>query len=139
MFWLKMLGEFGLKKGRDEDAGYDIFSSSSGHILPFTSKIIETNIKTAFAEGYVGMIFDRGSTGLKGLMRQAGVVDSGYRDFWQVKLYNTSHEVWSYSPDKAIAQVVFMNYEKIEIEICTELPTSLRMEGKFGSTDKSKG
>jgi dUTP pyrophosphatase len=122
--------------GRDLDAGYDIFSIGRGFIPSKGGILIDTGIATEFADGYVGLIFDRSSTGIKGLMRRAGVIDSGYRGMWRVSLFNSTDDVITFSPDKAIAQVVFVQYAKRPPEIVEELEKSERGETGYGSTDK---
>jgi len=145
MFWLKQKimtpGARPFEMGREEDAGYDIFSTEDGKILPLTSVAFRTGIATAFTPGYVGLVLDRSSVGWKGIMRQAGVIDSGFRDEWFVKLWNTSihtmeiESVIRNKNAKAIAQVVFVPYGKVPPEIVDLLPPSLRGEGQLGSTD----
>ena len=76
---------------RDEDVGFDIyacFEEDWVEIPPFTSKLIPTGIASAFDKKW-GIVFrERGSTGVKNLKVNAGVIDSGFRSEWFVSLYN---------------------------------------------------
>src|SRR5262245_57614404 len=96
------------KKGRKEDAGYDIWGLEDFVIQAKSVKVVHTGIATAFTEGWVGLILDRGGLGFKGIMRQAGVVDSEYRGEWLVRLLNTSMRAVRIDKDQACAQVVFV-------------------------------
>lgn len=147
-FWLQMKilveGAKPFQEGRKEDAGYDIFSIEHAIIPPLTAVGVKTGIITAFPPGWVGLIRDRGSVGFAGMICLAGVIDSGYRDQWRVKLFNSSNKVYViesvlHNPNAAaIAQVVFLPYGKVEPLMVNELPTSERDITGFGSTDKGK-
>lgn len=133
------------KIGRLEDAGYDIFGIEDCYKLPILASVaIKTGIATAFTSGWVGLILDRSGYGFKGLMRQAGVIDSGYRGEWIIKLVNMGKEQLSLesvirNPNaKAIAQVVFVPYAKAPTEIVDQLPESVRGTTGWGSTDLGK-
>jgi dUTP pyrophosphatase len=146
-FYLKMKiivpGGKPFTMGRLEDAGYDIFSAESMTIYPFSKVLVETGIATEFPIGFVGLILDRSSMGIKGITRLAGVVDSGYRNTWKISLFNLSEvaipiESTIDNPNaKAIAQVVFTRYYKATPTIVTELENSARGEDGFGSSDSN--
>ena len=79
---------------RDEDMGYDIYACfDESYILinPHETKLIPTGIASACDPGYGFLLFERGSTGSKGIARRCGVIDSGYRDQWFVGLTNTTN------------------------------------------------
>lgn len=78
---------------RDEDMGFDIYSCfDEDYILinPHETKLIPTGIASACDPGYGFLLFERGSTGSKGIARRCGVIDSGYRNEWFVGLTNTT-------------------------------------------------
>lgn len=106
---------------RDEDVGFDIyacFEEDWVEIPPHTSKLIPTGIASAFDKEW-GIVFrERGSTGVKNLKVNAGVIDSGFRNEWFVSLYN-GNDVSLYitkfmngeqSPENKDA--IFYSYEK---------------------------
>lgn len=145
MFYLKVKKLPGAKfeKGRFEDAGFDLFSTIDLILPPLTGHIFPVGIMTEWPPGYYGLIRDRSSLGaVKGVSVQGGVIDSGWRGEWQVKLVNLGKEkVYIESvirnPDaKAIAQVIFHKYYKPDIEFVQELGGSDRGTNWNGSSDK---
>lgn len=78
---------------RDEDMGYDIYACFDEDYMVINAhetKLIPTGIASACDPGYGFLLFERGSTGSKGIARRCGVIDSGYRDEWFVGLTNTT-------------------------------------------------
>lgn len=134
------------RRARLGDAGYDVWAAHvkdgdpSGIIAPGQATVFGTGIATAFPDGWVGLVLDRGGQGFKGLMRQAGVVDSNYRGEWFVRILNTSNRdlqiTLRYADEhKAMCQVVFVPCGYAEPEIVEELPESVRGASGFGSSD----
>lgn len=129
------------QRNKDGDAGYDIWALNSGLVPSQGVWEFRTGIATAWDPSWVGLILDRSGWGWRGLMRQAGVIDSNYRKEWLVKLYNTAStaimlEGLDVNPDaKAICQVVFVQCGLEPFEVVTELQASNRVDG-FGSSDK---
>ena len=81
---------------RDEDMGYDIYACFDEDYIvinPHETKLIPTGIASACDIGYGFLLFERGSTGSKGIARRCGVIDSGYRNEWFVGLTNTTNKV----------------------------------------------
>lgn len=79
---------------RREDMGYDIYACfDEDYIIinPHETKLIPTGIASACDPGYGFLLFERGSTGSKGIARRCGVIDSGYRNEWFVGLTNTTN------------------------------------------------
>ncbi len=93
IYFSKLKDNAKIPSKRDEDAAFDIyacFDEDYIEIKPHESKLIPTGIASAFDKKY-GMIFrERGSTGVKNLKINAGVVDSGYRNEIFVCLYNAN-------------------------------------------------
>ena len=80
---------------RAEDMGFDIypcFDEDYMCIPPNTTKLIPTGIASACDCGYGFVLFERGSTGTKGMARRCGVIDSGYRAEWFVCITNTTNK-----------------------------------------------
>ena len=81
---------------RDEDMGFDIYACFDENYMvinPHETKLIPTGIASACDPGYGFILFERGSTGSKGIARRCGVIDSGYRDEWFVGLTNTTNKI----------------------------------------------
>jgi dUTP pyrophosphatase len=78
---------------RDEDMGFDIYACFDEDymvIKPHETKLIPTGIASACNPEYGFVVFERGSTGSKGIARRCGVIDSGYRNEWFIGLTNTT-------------------------------------------------
>lgn len=78
---------------RDEDMGFDIYACFDEDYMvinPHETKLIPTGIASACDPGYGFLLFERGSTGSKGIARRCGVIDSGYRNEWFIGLTNTT-------------------------------------------------
>lgn len=52
-------------KGNPSDAGYDLYSSEKVAIPAGATVLVSTGISMAIPEGYVGLIWDRSSMGVK--------------------------------------------------------------------------
>lgn len=81
---------------RDEDMGFDIYSCFNEDYIvinPHETKLIPTGIASACDSDYGFLVFERGSTGSKGIARRCGVIDSGYRNEWFIGLTNTTNKV----------------------------------------------
>lgn len=81
---------------RDEDMGFDIYACFDEDYIvinPHETKLVPTGIASACDPGYGFLLFERGSTGSKGIARRCGVIDSGYRNEWFVGLTNTTNKV----------------------------------------------
>ena len=80
---------------RDEDMGFDIYACfDEDYIIinPHETKLIPTGIASACNPKYGFLVFERGSTGSKGIARRCGVIDSGYRNEWFIGLTNTTNK-----------------------------------------------
>lgn len=78
---------------REEDMGFDIYACfDEDYIMinPHETKLIPTGIASACSSDYGFLVFERGSTGSKGIARRCGVIDSGYRNEWFIGLTNTT-------------------------------------------------
>ena len=127
---------------RDEDMGFDIYACFDDDYIvinPHETKLIPTGIASCCDSDYGFIVFERGSTGSKGIARRCGVIDSGYRNEWFIGLTNTTNKVmfisklsekdtydkyygeimlesFVYPYSKAIAQALVIPVPKIEVE-----------------------
>lgn len=151
---------------RDEDMGFDIYACFDEDyivIKPHETKLIPTGIASSCDSDYGFLVFERGSTGSKGIARRCGVIDSGYRNEWFIGLTNTTNKIMFISklseqetynkyyddimPDsfvypysKAIAQALVtpapkVNVEEISYEELKEIKSE-RGIGALGSSNK---
>ncbi len=80
---------------KTENAGYDIYSCfDEGYMLikPHETVMIPTGIASACSTNYYFQLFERGSTGTKGIGQRCGVIDSGYRNEWFVPITNHNNK-----------------------------------------------
>jgi dUTP pyrophosphatase len=128
-------------------------------IEPFESKLIPTGLVSSFSSDYVAVFRERGSTGVKNIKINAGVIDSGFRGEWFVCLYNANSKpliitketnqsaldalkddyiIYPYT--KAIGQALTIPIAKLSVEEVSldEIMsiTSERGTGKIGSSNK---
>jgi len=144
----------------DEDGGYDLyacFDEPYRIIQPHTTELIPTGIATAMDLTRVGIVKERGSTGSKTMIVQAGVVDSGYRGEIFVAITNGSNKPITiakkdikvneqgftgtvYPYEKAIAQLVVpvLANDKVKVVPYSKLEKmkSKRGIGALGSSKK---
>ena len=156
----RMYEDVKLPSKKVENSGFDIYANLEEDftvIPPHRSTLIPTGFKTVIPPTHYAQIFERGSTGIKNIKFNAGVIDSGFRGEWKVCLYNgndipvviaketfdTSDLKFSfilYPYEKAIAQFVVLPVPNTTIEEVTEEEfneyTSERGEGMLGSSGK---
>ncbi len=152
---------------RDEDMGFDIYACFDEDyivIKPHETKLIPTGIASVCDSDYGFLVFERGSTGSKGIARRCGVIDSGYRNEWFIGLTNTTDKVlfisklseeetyskyyydgvmpksFVYPYSKAIAQALVVPVPKTDVEeISYEELQNIKSErglGALGSSGK---
>ena len=122
------------------DAGYDLYADLNNSfvlIKPGETKLVGTGIKIAIPRGYVGLIWDRSSMGVKGIHRYAGVIDSGYRGEVKVCLHNSNPEEaknnYVIETGDRIAQIIIQQAPVFEIREVKNLAEGDRGNNGFGS------
>ena len=151
---------------RDEDMGFDIYACFDEEYIvinPHETKLVPTGIASTCSPEYGFVVFERGSTGSRGIARRCGVIDSGYRNEWFIGLTNTTNKVmfisklseqdtynkyfgntmpasFVYPYAKAIAQALVVPVPKITVEeISYEDLQNIKSErgmGALGSSNK---
>lgn len=124
------------------DAGLDLYAVETTFIGTEKTVIVKTGIALNIPEGFIGKIEDRSSLASKGLRTGAGVIDAGYTGEVGVVLHNlnntdaASHHGRGYLIEKGqkIAQVVIYKVETPKVEQVSELWSSDRGSGGFGSS-----
>ncbi len=149
------------------NAGMDIypcFEDAYMIIPPHSTVLVPTGIASAIPENYYIQIYERGSTGSKGIKYSAGVIDSGYRGEWFLATTNTNDKPVLISKlnleslDKDVKEVIEKAYivypynkalfqgvvhcvhnelerEEISFDKLSEIPSD-RGAGKLGSSGK---
>lgn len=103
--------------------------------------VIDTGLSFEIPEGFVMLIFSRSGHAFKNDVRLAncvGVIDSDYRGEVKVKLTNDTtalnNKVLTVGHGDRIAQGLIVPIPRIMFEVTSELTTTERGEGGFGST-----
>ena len=123
-------------KGHMNDAGWDLYSFETISIPSGATVLVSTGIAMAIPKGYVGLIWDRSSMGVKGIHRHAGVIDSEYRGEVKVCLHNTAKETYHIEKGDRIAQMLIQEAPNFIQHVVHELDSTNRGDGGFGSTGK---
>lgn len=119
------------------DAGMDL-TAVSKEADSNNNIVYGIGIALEIPEGYVGLIFPRSSNSKQDLLlsNSVGVIDSGYRGEIIVKFKKLFNPAISYNIGERVAQLVLMKLPVVHIEEVTELSSSERGTGGFGSTGK---
>ena len=120
-------------------SGMDLYAAIDKEITlkPLERVLVPTGIKIEIPIEYEAQIRARSGLSVKHgitLINAVGTVDADYRGEVCVGLVNLSNEEYTIKPEDRIAQMVIAKVEKAQIEVTTELATSARGEGGFGST-----
>lgn len=123
-------------KSHPSDAGWDLYSVEGPFDLaPGRRYAFSTGVAFEIPDGYAGLIWPRsGMSVKKGIDVLAGVVDAGYRGDVKVCLLNTGNWPCTINKGDRIAQIIFQEVPKFNLEIVEEFTDSERGEGGFGST-----
>ena len=132
-------------KAHDHDAGVDLYADENVSVKVGRTTLISTGIAMEIPKGFVGLIWDRSSMGVKGIHRFAGVIDSGYRGEVKVCLSNLSYgkQDWPYyhiaydiKRGDRIAQLVVQQIPLMRIIEVEDLEDSSRACEGFGSSGR---
>ena len=122
------------------DAGWDLYADEDVKIWPGETKLISTGISLEIPDGYVGLIWDRSSMGVKGIHRHAGVIDSGYRGEVKVCLHNSNPEGsknnFIIEAGDRIAQIIIQESPIFEMREVKNLEEGDRGNNGFGSSGR---
>ena len=122
-------------------AGMDLCAAIDTPVVlkPFERKLIPTGLKIELEHGYEAQIRPRSGLSIKHgitLINCVGTIDEDYRGEVCVPVVNISNEVYTIQPDERIAQMLIAKVEQAHIEVVTELSSTQRGAGGFGSTGK---
>lgn len=127
--------------GSEFSAGADLYAciDEDIEIKPNQTVFIGTGLAMELPCGYVALIYARsGLACKKGLApaNKVGVIDSDYRGEIKVAIHNHSTETQAVLVGERIAQMVVTPYIKCDFTEASELDTTERGEGGFGSTGR---
>ena len=128
------------KKQTVGSAGIDLFNNTDKdiEIKPGEYAIVSTGFYVEIPEGYVGLLFARGSLGYKfgcTLTNSVGVIDSDYRGEIMARITNISQKLHTIKAGERCVQLVIVPVPDTEY-VEEELSDSERGTNGFGSTGR---
>ncbi len=119
----------------EDDAAFDLYVRESVTLAPGEKAIVATGIAMEIPKGYVGLVWDKGSVGIKGGIKTlGGVVDSNYRGEIMIGVVNLSDTEYVFERGNKVAQMIIQKKETVDIELVDELEGTDRGDKKFGSS-----
>lgn len=115
-------------------AGLDIVTLTSVLVSPGQTVLLESGIAAAIPDGYVGLMRPRSSAFLKKGVSIDGTIDADYRGELKVMLRNGTNETIDIKAGERYAQLVIVPAPSVWVSEVSELPTTERGTGGFGST-----
>ncbi|MDZ7373030.1 MAG: dUTP diphosphatase [candidate division KSB1 bacterium] len=123
-------------------AGMDLHAAVDQPVViqPGERALIPTGIYLALPPGYEAQVRPRSGLALNhGIIvpNSPGTIDADYRGMVKVILMNLGQEPFTVRRGDRIAQLVIARVVRARWELVSELPTSSRNQGGFGSTGTS--
>jgi dUTP pyrophosphatase len=120
-------------------AGVDLLAAIEAPIAiePGARKLVPSGIAIALPDGYEAQVRPRSGLALRNgvtVLNSPGTIDADYRGEIAVVLINHGQETFTIERGMRIAQMVVAPVSRIAWHETTELPTSERGAGGFGST-----
>lgn len=120
------------------DAGIDLSSTEDLVLKPFERRLVPTGLAIGLPEGYAGFVTPRSGSAIKqglSIVNAPGLIDSGYRGELKVILINLDpqNDIVIKAGDR-IAQLVVMKVEQLQPVETSELDSTERGTGGFGSS-----
>ena len=118
-------------------AGCDLVSSAEVTLAPGETALVSTGLFLEIPEGYEMQVRSRSGMALKKnliVLNSPGTIDSDYRGEVKVILKNLSAVHHKVERGDAVAQGVFARVPRAKFMITSELSSTKRGEGGFGST-----
>ena len=128
-----------LKKATDGSSGFDLLAALRNKVIlqPSDTKLIPCGFSLQMPFGIEAQVRPRSGIALKNsvtVLNTPGTIDADYRGEICVILINHGKNIFEISPGMRIAQLIFMQLPKIELDITKELDETDRGSGGFGST-----
>ncbi len=125
----------------DASAGMDLRANNSEPIVmkPLQRAIVPTGLFIELPIGYEAQVRPRSGLAAKNgitVLNSPGTIDADYRGEIGVILVNLSDENFTINSGERIAQMVISKHERAEFFEVSELSSTARGAGGFGSTGK---
>ena len=122
----------------ENDGAVDLRANEACVLEPFQRALIPCGFAIAIPEGYAGLVIPRSGLAIKhgiSVLNAPGLIDSGYRGEVGVVLVNLDpQEAFTVKPGDRIAQLAIVSLDTVIFETVSELPSSERGTGGFGSS-----
>jgi dUTP pyrophosphatase len=125
-------------RGRDTDAGYDLYAAEDALLQPGRSTMVRTGIIIAAPPGYYYTIEGRSSLWMRGIFPNRGIVDSTYCGQLVVSLINVTDKVFEVKCHDRIAQIILHPQYDADFQIVDQFSDAYNQRGKngFGSSGR---
>lgn len=116
--------------------GYDLYSPEDVTLPANKRTLVPLGICLEIPKKLSGQIVSRSSLALDGVDVKAGLIDPDYRGEIKVLLENSNTTPYYIKRGQRIAQIVFREFEVLNVVKVDMLESTDRGEGGFGSTGK---
>lgn len=120
-----------------EDAGMDIYSNEEVLIPARSWGLVKTGISMELPKGYEAQVRSKSGLSLKNgiiVLNSPGTIDENYRGEIGIILMNVSTVDYKVEKSQKVAQMVINKVEHFEVIEVSEISSSSRGDGAFGST-----
>ncbi|MFH0840025.1 MAG: dUTP diphosphatase [Candidatus Omnitrophota bacterium] len=120
-------------------SGMDIYAAVDGEVVirPGDIKLISAGFYLAIPPGYEAQIRPRSGLALKhgiSIVNSPGTIDSDYRGLVSIIITNLGRDPYIIKRGDRIAQMVFKESIRAQMELSDELSDTARSHGGFGHT-----
>ena len=126
-------------KGTKGAGAFDIYMPESGSTHGIHPVLVPLGFATEVPVGYVALILPRSGQGSKygvELNNTCGVIDSDYRGEWKAAIRTKNNLEFSWDKGERILQFLIIPVADVTLELATDLDTTERGTGGFGSSGK---
>jgi dUTP pyrophosphatase len=123
-------------KGSELAGAFDIYMPEPG-IASGVPIFFPLGFAAAVPEGHVALLLPRSSAGAKHgveLNNTCGVIDSDYRGEWKAAMRTKDGKPFHWDTGDRVLQFLVLPVAQVELQAVSELPSTERGEGGFGST-----
>ena len=130
---------YNLQKATKDSAGFDLVAAIDKDTIlrGSQSTLIPCGFSIQMPENFEAQVRPRSGIALKNsvtVLNSPGTIDADYRGEIGVILINHGKKEFIISRGMRIAQIIFMELPKVELEEKIELDKTVRNKGGFGST-----
>ena len=127
-------------RAHDGDAGLDLYAAEPAILAPSERISVGTGLAVQIPDGHAGLVLPRSGLAARhgiALVNAPGLIDAGYRGEVRVLLLNTDPaETFEVAVGDRIAQLLLTPFAAAAPAESTELATTVRGEGGFGSSGR---